>query len=143
MDDLKVYINEEEDIERIDKKIIQLYSNIGMRINEKKSGYVVHRNVIAPQSIKEKYPEVTEDNKYKYMSLQIYEVNKDKFNEEFIISKITKNIKEIKKLDLNNKTKIKCINTQLISLIRYFIGPIIFSIGCLIKIDTLIRKALY
>ena len=114
-----------------------------MKINEKESGYAVHGNIIAPQSIKEKHPEVTEDNKYKYLGLQIYEVNKDKFNEEFIISKITKSIEEIKKLDLNNKTTIKCINTQIMSLIRYFIGPIIFSIGCLNKVDTLIRKALY
>ena len=35
MDDLKVYINENEDIERTDKKIIQLYTNKGMKINEK------------------------------------------------------------------------------------------------------------
>ena len=142
MDDLKVYINENEDIEYIDKRIIQLYSNIGMKINEKKSGYAVHGNIISPQSIKDKYPEVTEDNKYKYLGLQIYEVNKDKFNEEFIVGKISKNLEEIKKLDLNNKTTIKCINTQIMSLIRYFIGSIIFSIGCLNKIDTLIRKAL-
>ena len=87
--------------------IIQLYTNIGMKINEKKSGYAVHGNIIAPQSIKEKYPEVTEDNKYKYLGLQIYEVNKDKFNEEFIIGKVTKSIKETKKLELNNKTTIK------------------------------------
>ena len=36
MDDLKVYINEKEDIEYIDKRIIQLYTSIGMKINDKK-----------------------------------------------------------------------------------------------------------
>ena len=47
------------------------------------------------------------------------------------------------KADLKNKTLIKCINTQIMSQIRYFIGPIIFSVRCLNKIDGLIRKALY
>ena len=49
----------------------------------------------------------------------------------------------LKKLELNNKTLIKCINTQIMSKIGHFIGQIIFSVKCLNKIDGLIRKALY
>ena len=83
------------------------------------------------------------ENKYKYLGMKIFEVNENIENEEFILEKIIKSINDIKKLELNNKTLIKCINTQIMSQIRYFIGPIIFSVKCLNKIDGLIRKALY
>ena len=72
MDDLKIYLNENENIEEIDNKIIQLYNNIGMKINEKKSGYAVHGNIEAPKSITEKYPQVTKENKYKYLGMKIF-----------------------------------------------------------------------
>ena len=55
MDNLKIYINKNEDIEKIDNKIISLYNNIGMKINEKKSRYAIHGNIEIPQ-IKEYVP---------------------------------------------------------------------------------------
>ena len=58
MDDLKIYLNENENIEEIDNKIIQLYSNIGMKINEKKSGYAINGNKESPKSISNKYPRI-------------------------------------------------------------------------------------
>ena len=143
MDDLKIYINENEDIEKIDNKIISLYNNIGMKINEKKSGYAIHGNIEAPKNIIDKYPRVTKENKYKYLGMKIYEVNENIENENFILEKIIKSINEIKKLETNNKTLIKCINTRIMSQLRYFIGPIIFSVNCLNKIDGLIRKMLF
>ena len=83
MDDLKMYLNKNENIEMIDNKIINLYNNIGMKINEKKSGYAVHSNIEAPQNIKNIYPEVTKKNKYKYLGMKIYEVNDNIENENF------------------------------------------------------------
>ena len=37
MDDLKIFVNEKENIEEIDNAIIRLYEKIGMKINEKQS----------------------------------------------------------------------------------------------------------
>ena len=48
----------------------------------------------------------------------------------------------IKKLELNNRNTIKCINVQVMSQIRYFIGLLIFTVGCLNKIDVQVRKTL-
>ena len=48
----------------------------------------------------------------------------------------------IKKLELNNRNTIKCINVQVMSQIRYFIGPVIFTASCLNKIDVQVRKTL-
>ena len=45
MDDLKIFINENENAAEIDNKIINLYKNIGMKINESKSGIAAHKNI--------------------------------------------------------------------------------------------------
>ena len=77
MDDLKVYINKKEDAEKIDNKIIRLYSSIGMKINEKKSGITIHNNMNVNKSLLDKYPEVTKQDKYKYLGLKIFEINEN------------------------------------------------------------------
>ena len=90
----------------------------------------------------DKYPMVTKENKYKYLGLKIYEVNNNIDNEKFIIGKITETLEEIKKLELNNRNTITCINVQVMSQIRYFIGVVIFTVKYLNKIDMIIRKTL-
>ena len=90
----------------------------------------------------DKYPMVTKENKYKYLGLKIYEVNNNIDNEEFIYNKISETLEIIKKLELNNKNTIKCINVQVMSQLRYFIGPVVFTIQCLNKIDKLVNKTL-
>ena len=128
-------------LKKIDKLIINLYSMIGIKINDKKSGISSHGNIIIPESLN-KYPRITKDNKYKYLGLKIYEINENKENEEFIIEKINNGLEIIKKLNLNNRTTIKCINTQIISIIRYYIGLVVFTVQCLERIDKIIRKCL-
>ena len=114
MDDLKVFINKTENPIEIDNKIIGLYSMIGMKINESKSGIAGHGKIEIPAELT-KYPIINKENKYKYLGLQLYEVNKSIDNENFIIEKVMKTLEEIKDLDINNKTTIKCINIQVIS----------------------------
>ena len=142
MDDLKIFVNEKEDIEKIDNKIIELYSLIGMKINDNKSGIAGHNKISIPAELSSKYPEITKENKYKYLGLCNYEINTNKQNEEFIIGKIMKTLEELKEYDLNNKSTIKCINVQIMSQIRYYIESIEFSIECLNRIDIMIRKFL-
>ena len=108
----------------------------------KKSGITIHNNMNVNKELIDKYPLVTKGNKYKYLGLKIYEVNNNIDNEEFILSKITETLEEIKKLELNNRNTIKCINVQVMSQIRYFIGVVIFTVKCLNKIDMIVRKTL-
>ena len=49
---------------------------------------------------------------------------------------------KLKEIDLNNKSTIKCINTQIMSMLKYYNGSVVFSINCLERIDTIIRKYL-
>ena len=108
----------------------------------KKSGITIHNNMEVNKELIDKYPMVTKENKYKYLGLKIYEVNNNIDNEEFILGKITETLEIIKKLELNNRNTIKCINVQVMSQIRYFIGAVIFTVRCLDKIDKLVNKIL-
>ena len=69
----------------------------------------------------ENISEFVSSHRYKYLGLHIYEVNKNEENEEFIIKKINETLNELEPLDLNNKTIIRCINTQVMGQIRYYI----------------------
>ena len=48
-----------------------------------------------------------------------------------IIKKVKEITNELEKIEFNNKTIIRCLNTQIASLVRYYIGSIYFTIGCL------------
>ena len=49
-------------------------------------------------------------------------------------------LNELEPLDLDNRTIIKCINTQVIGQIRYYIGSVIFTVGCMESVDIIIRR---
>ena len=140
MYDLKVFINNYENPIEIDNKIIGLYNMIGMKINEGKSGITGHGKIEILAELTEKYPIINKENKYKYLGLHIYEVNENNENENSIIERITKTLDNIEPLDLNNKTIIKCLNTQIMGQIRYYIGSVIFSTHCMERIDLTIMK---
>ena len=50
-------------------------------------------------------------------AVEIKEENIWMILKNFILEKITNSINEIKKLETNNKTLIKCINTQIMSVV--------------------------
>ena len=85
---------------------------------------------------------ITNENKYKYLGLYIFEVNERKINDEMIIEKVKERLEELKLLELNNKTTIRCINTQVVGQVRYYVGSVVFSCECVTEIDNLIRKHL-
>ena len=111
-----------------------------MNINEKKSGIAKHGGMEIPDELTNKYPLITKENRYRYLGLHIYEVNENSENEEFIITKINETHNELEPLDVNNRTIIKCINTQVMGQIRYYIGSVIFTVGCLESVDIIIRR---
>ena len=139
MDDLKIFINCRENPLEIDNKIIELYHAIGMNINEKKSGIAKHGGMEIPNELTNKYSLITKENRCRYFGFHIYEVNENSENEEFIITKINETLNELEPLDFNNRTIIKCINTQVIGQIRYYIGSVIFTVGCIESVDIIIR----
>ena len=59
-----------------------------MKINQKKSGIAGHGKIEIPVELTNKYPIINKENKYKYLGLHIYEVNKSIDNENFIIEKV-------------------------------------------------------
>ena len=88
MDDLKVFVSMSENPIEIDNQIIGLYNMIGMKINQNKSGIAGHGKIEIPAELSEKYPIINRENKYKYLGLHIYEINKSIDNENFIIEKM-------------------------------------------------------
>ena len=141
MDDLKIFINSKENSAEIDEKIIKLYSLIGMEINPQKSGIAAHKGIQIPEELN-KYTRITEENKYQYLGLHLFEANEREINDEMILDKVKERLKELKLLELNNKTTIRCLNTQVIGQVRYYVGSVVFSCGCVDEIDNEIRKYL-
>ena len=64
----------------------------------------------------------------------------NEINDKLIIKKVIEVLDKLKDIDLNNKSTIKCINTQIMSMLRYYIGSVVFSINCLERIDTIKRN---
>ena len=76
------------------------------------------------------------------MITYIFEVNERKINDEMIIEKVIQRHEELKSLELNNKTNIRYINTQVVGQVRHYIRSVVFSCECVTEIDNLIRKQL-
>ena len=59
-----------------------------------------------------------------------------------VIEKVKERYEELKLLELNNKTTIRCINTQIVGQVWHYIWSVVFSCECVTEIDNLIRKHL-
>ena len=97
-----------KDTTKIDEEIIRLYGLIGIEINPKKTGIAARKGIEVSNELS-KYEKITNENKYKYLGLHIFEVNERKINDEMIIEKVNQRLEELKSLELNNKTTIRYV----------------------------------
>ena len=143
MDDLKASATDVEIAQHV-HRIVKRYANaVGMVINNKKCAIQLNFETPLPESLQE-IP-LLDEATYKYLS---FEMKKGDVARKEMMEKLEERIKlkleePIKRVDVfEARNWIHFINQNVMSVIRFFSGPVKFTLGWLDQIDKTIRKHL-
>ena len=132
------------DIAQVVHGTVKKYAaSVGMVINTKKSAIQLNIKTPLPESLQE-IPRMDETT-YKYLGFQM---KKGEVERNEMMAKLEERIRE--KLDLPSKRVdvfearnwIQYINQNVMSVIRFFSGPVKFTLGCLDRVDMTNRQHL-
>jgi hypothetical protein len=125
IDDIKIYSTTQEKLNDVIHHVKQALLDIGLYINEKKSGTLIrHKGEIREEGTKlpdeSTIPSVTKSNLYKYLGfMQSIGIDKEK-NKEIVINEFKDRVERIIKSPLSGFHLVKAYNTYCIGYLRYF-----------------------
>ena len=143
MDDLEASSDNIETA-RVVHRIVKSYANaVGMVINDKKSAIQLNVETPLPESLQE-IPRMDETT-YKYLG---FEMKKGEVDRKVMMKRLEERIKE--KLDepttrvetFEARNWIHYINQNVMSVVRFYSGPVKFTLGWLDRVDKMIRQHL-
>ena len=143
MDDLKASMDSVETARTV-HDIVKRYTNaVGMVINNKKSAIHLKVETLLPLSLQE-IPRLDEMT-YKYLG---FEMKKGEVERKEMMRKLEERIRE--KLEeltkmvetFESKNWIQFINQNVMSVVRFYSGPVKFTLGWLDRTDQMIRQHL-
>ncbi|KAG0438661.1 LINE-1 reverse transcriptase like protein [Dictyocoela muelleri] len=136
MDDLKIFANNDENLNRLTNIYSEVLETIRMEHNALKSA-------TNSRICNDLADTVCPINGYKYLGLlEDVDSNFKKMNKENILSKIKERVKKLCMTKLNSKNLFYSINEYAISLIHYYVGILDFNSETLKNIDLDIRNIL-
>ena len=124
--------------------IVKKYArSVGMVINNKKSGIQLNVETPLPQSLQD-IPRLDETT-YKYLG---FEMNRGEVERNEMMAKLEERIGEkleepTKRVEVfEARNRIQFVNQNIMSVIRFYSGPVKFTLGWLDRIDKMIRQHL-
>ena len=143
MDDLKASMSSVGTAEQVHAMVKRYAESVGMVINNKKSAIQLNDEAPLPVSLQE-IPRM-DDTTYKYLGFQM---KKGEVDGKEMMVKLEERIRE--KLDelprrvdvFEARNWIQYVNQNIMSVVRFYSGPVKFTLGWLDRIDRLIRQHL-
>ena len=143
MDDLKASMTSIDIAQMVHGTVKKYAASVGMVINTKKSAIQLNIKTPLPESLQE-IPRM-DGTTYKYLGFQM---KKGEVEGKEMVTKLEERIRE--KLDLPTKRVdvfearnwIQYINQNVMSVVRFYSGPVKFTLGWLDRIDRMIRQHL-
>ena len=143
MDDLKASMSSIETAEAIHEIVKRYAASVGMAINNKKSAIQLNVETPLPESLQD-IPRLDETT-YKYLG---FEMKKGEIERKEMMARLEERIKE--KLEepmkivgvFEAKNWVQYINQNIMSVVRFYSGPVKFTLGWLDRIDKMIRQHL-
>ena len=143
MDDLKASMNSIEAAEKVHETVKKYAEAAGMVINNKKSAIQLSIKTPLPESLQE-IPRL-DGTTYKYLG---FEMRKGDVERNEMMAKLEKRIMEKLEGPLNRvemfeaRNWVQYINQNIMSLVRFYSGPVKFTLGWLDRVDRMIRQHL-
>jgi hypothetical protein len=125
IDDIKIYSTTQEKLNDVINLVKQALLDIGLHINEKKSGALIrHKGNIVEGGTKlpdeSSIPSVTKTNLYKYLGfMQSIGIDKEK-NKEIVTNEFKNRVERLIESSLSGFHLVKAYNTYCIGYLRYF-----------------------
>jgi hypothetical protein len=125
IDDIKIYSTTQEKLNDVIHHVKQALLDIGLHINEKKSGTLIrHKKEIREEGTKlpdeSSIPSVTKSNLYKYLGfMQSIGIDKEK-NKEIVTNEFKDRVERLIESALSGFHLVKAYNTYCIGYLRYF-----------------------
>ena len=143
MDDLKASMTSIETAKNVHETVKTYAEAVGMVINSKKSAIQLNIKTPLPESLQE-IPRLDETT-YKYLGFEMRkgEVERNEMMEkleERIMEKLEEPTKRVEVFESRNW--VQYINQNIMSLVRFYSGPVKFTLGWLDRIDRTIRQHL-
>ena len=143
MDDLKTSVGDIETAKNIHGIVKRYAAAVGMVINNKKSAIQLNIETPLPESLQE-IPRLDETT-YKYLG---FEMKKGEIDMKVMMSKLEERVRE--KLEeptsrvqvFEARNCVQFINQNVMSVVRFYSGPVKFTLGWLDRIDMMIRQHL-
>ena len=143
MDDLKVSMTSVETAKKVHETVKKYAEAVGMVINNKKSAIQLNVETPLPQSLQD-IPRMDETT-YKYLG---FEMIKGEVDRKGMMAKLEVRIRE--KLEepmtmvevFETRNWIHFINQNIMSVVRFYSGPVKFTLGWLDRMDKTIRQHL-
>ena len=143
MDDLKASMTNIETAQRVHGIVKRYAASVGMVINTKKSAIQLNVETPLPESLRE-IPRMDETT-YKYLGFQM---KKGEVEGKEMMTKLEERIREkldepTKRVDVfEARNWIQYVNQNVMSVVRFYSGPVKFTLGWLDRIDMMIRQHL-
>ena len=140
MDDIKIIATDQQQLAKADNLIQKFFSVLGMELNWKKCGLATH-GPETHQTIE--YPIVNEATPYKYLGVMQTHKTHNTAQRSAVHERIAGKLTQVDEKDIYNAINtIRIINREILSIVRYNVGPTQFRVADLNKINQTIRKYL-
>ena len=143
MDDLKVSMDSTETAQKVHERVRIFSIAVGMVINSKKSAIQLNAETPLPESLQE-IPRLDETT-YKFLGFEMKKGEIDKKEmakrlEERIREKLEEPTRRVDVFEARNWTTY--VNQNIMSVVRFYSGPVKFTLGWLDHVDMMIRQHL-
>ena len=142
VDDLKVIIREPQEAVRAHKLIKELHKALGLQVNLRKSGMVLHNVEHVPPELQEEIPINTREQPYKYLGIPTAESVITEAAIPIIIQKVKDRMTEINEMEASSVNYIQRVKSSILGLLRYSFATIEWPMMKLKMIDDIIKKKL-
>eukprot|EP00794_Sanderia_malayensis_P009458 gene9458-biopygen7807 len=148
MDDLKVYLPTQKDLEKAIRVVERASRAIGMELGLRKCA-IAHRNNRGQVEVHEEaessyhgIPLLKEEDCYKYLGLQqLFRVNRSETGRR-VLTKVNPTVQELLKTDLNSGNLTKALSCKIAGTMRYYIAAQVWTKGDMCTVDRQIRGQL-
>ena len=143
MDDLKASMSTIGEAQTVHETVKQYAQSVGMVINTKKSAIQLNTETPLPGSLQD-IPRMDEIP-YKYLG---FETKKGEIERKTMMKRLEERIVEkheepTRRVEMfEAKNRINCINQNVMSIVRFYSGPVKFTLGWLDWIDKMVRQHL-
>ena len=143
MDDLKASTSSIESAQRIHQIVKEYASSVGMVINNKKSAIQLSDETPLPEPLQD-IPRI-EEIPYRYLG---FEMKKGEIERKTMMKRLEERVKEkleepTRRVDkFEFKNWINYINQNVMNIVRFYSGPVKFTLGWLDRMDRTIRQHL-